>query len=208
MKKVGMLLCTAIILSAFSILPSRTSTRIDEREFLVTQFQQTRDQLLKSLEGLTDAQLKFKLAQDRWSINECLEHIILAEKGMYDMEQKLVKEAPNPEKRKEIKATDEDIIKMMNDRTHKAKAPEFAIPKGTYATTAEAIQAFTDQRNQIIEAVKVTTDDLRNHVMVNPNMPPVDAYQFLLMMANHSARHTQQIEEIKTDPAYPKQILQ
>lgn len=204
MKKVGMLLFTAIILSAFSILPSRTSTRIDEREFLVTQFQQTRDQLLKSLEGLTDAQLKFKPALDRWSINECLEHIILAEKGMYDMEQKLVKEAPNPEKRKDITATDEDIIKRMNDRTHKAKAPEFAIPKGTYATTAEAIQAFTDQRNQIIEAVKVTTDDLRNHVMVNPNMPPMDAYQFLLMIANHSARHTQQIEEIKTDPNYPK----
>lgn len=208
MKKVGMLLFTAIMLSAFSILPSRTSIRIDEREFLVNQFQQTRDQLLKSLEGLTDAQLKFKPAQDRWSINECLEHIILAEKGMYDMEQKLVKEAPNPEKRKEITATDEDIIKRMNDRSHKAKAPEFAIPKGTYATTAEEIQAFTDQRNRIIEEIKVTQDDLRNHVLITPNMPPVDAYQFLLMMANHSARHTQQIEEIKTDPAYPKDALQ
>lgn len=208
MKKIGTLLLTAIMLSAFSILPSRTSTHIDEREFLVNQFLQTRDQLLKSLEGLTDAQLKFKPAADRWSINECLEHIITVEKGLYDMEQKLVKAPPNPEKRKEITSTDEDVIKRMNDRSQKAKAPEFAVPKGVYPTTAAAIQAFTDQRNQIIEALKVTQDDLRNHVIIDPNLPPMDAYQFLLLIANHSARHTQQINEVKTDPAYPKQALQ
>jgi len=30
-----------------------------------------------------------------------------------------------------------------------------------------------------------------------------DAYEFILMIAAHSERHTKQIEEVKTNPGYP-----
>jgi hypothetical protein len=30
-----------------------------------------------------------------------------------------------------------------------------------------------------------------------------DAYEFILMIAAHSERHTRQIEEVKTNPGYP-----
>jgi uncharacterized damage-inducible protein DinB len=206
MKKIALLLLTAITLSGLSVHPSHAQTH--DRDFLVDQFVQTRDQLLKSVEGLSDAQMQFKSAPDRWSINECLEHIILVEKNLYDMEQKLIKEPANPEKRKDITITDEDVMKHMADRSHKAKAPEFGVPKGTYTSSVEEIAAFTNQRNKIIEELKVTQDDLRNHVVMLPNMPPMDAYQFLLAIATHSNRHRQQIEEVKADPAFPQMPLQ
>lgn len=199
MKKL-LLLLPAILLFAF-----RTSDhRSDEREILVNNFKETRSVLLKSIQGLSDKQMNFKPDSTRWSIAECLEHIVLVEKGLFGMEQQLVKQTPNPEKRKDIKAKDEDLIKGVTDRSHKAKAPEFAQPKHTYASTAEAIAAFNTQRDQLIEYVQTNNDDLRNHVMDSP-AGTLDAYQFLLLISSHCARHTKQIEEVKADPAFPKQ---
>ncbi|GAA0555449.1 DinB family protein [Chitinophaga japonensis] len=108
----------------------------------------------------------------------------------------------DPEKRKAIKATDEDLLKMAGDRSKKGKAPEFIQPKGTYPTTADAIQAFTEQRDKVMDYVKNTDDDLRNHVVDMPNSP-LDAYQMLLLISAHSGRHTMQIAEVKADPGFP-----
>ncbi|ASZ14394.1 DinB family protein [Chitinophaga pendula] len=199
MKKL-LLLLPAVMLFAFRI----SDTRTDDREILVKNFMETRANLLKSIQGLSDKQMNFKPDSSRWSVAECLEHIILVEKGIFGMEQQLVKQTPNPEKRKDIKTKDEDLIKGVTDRSHKAKAPEFAQPKHTYATTAAAIDAFNTQRDQLIEYVKTNNDDLRNHVMDSP-AGTLDAYQFLLLISSHSARHTKQIEEVKADPNFPKQ---
>jgi hypothetical protein len=51
--------------------------------------------------------------------------------------------------------------------------------------------------------VNSTQDDLRNHVL---ELPPGtrDAYQVVLMIGAHSNRHTQQIEEVKSNPDFPK----
>lgn len=203
MKKV-ILLLTVFALSAFTI--NRQGISQDERALLVTQFQETKDNLLKQVNGLSDAQMKFKPAPDRWSVADCLEHIVMAEKGIFGMEQNGVKQPANPDRRKEIKVKDEELIKMIGDRSQKHKAPEMMQPKGTFTTSAAAIQAFTEQRDKIIDYVKTTNDDLRNHVIDMPNGgAPMDAYQVLLLAASHSGRHTKQIEEVKADPAFPKE---
>lgn len=201
MKKLSLLL-TAIILSAFTLKAQVTE---DERAALVKQFEDTKANLLKDVNGLSDAQMKFKAAPDRWSVADCLEHIIKAEKGLFEMEQNAVKQPANPDKRKEIKIKDEDLTKMLGDRSKKNKAPETMQPTGTYANSADAIQAFTEQRDKIIDYVKTTNDDLRNHVADMPMGSPMDAYQILLLVAGHSGRHTKQIEEVKADPGFPKE---
>lgn len=201
MKKLSLVL-TAIILSAFTLKAQITE---DERAALVKQFEDTKANLLKDVNGLSDAQMKFKTAPDRWSVADCLEHIILAEKGLFEMEQNAVKQPANPDKRKDIKVKDEDLTKMLGDRSKKNKAPEMLQPKGTFATSAEAIAAFTAQRDKIIDYVKTTNEDLRNHVADMPMGSPMDAYQILLLVAGHSGRHTKQLEEVKADPGFPKE---
>lgn len=201
MKKITLLL-TAIILSAFTLKAQITG---DERTALAKQFEDTKANLLKAVDGLSDAQMKFKQAPDRWSVADCLEHIIMAEKGLFEMEQNAVKQPANPDKRKDIKVKDEDLTKMVGDRSKKNKAPETMQPKGTFASSTEAIQVFTVQRDKIIDYVKTTNDDLRNHVADMMMGSPMDAYQILLLVAGHSGRHTRQIEEVKADPAFPKE---
>ncbi len=49
----------------------------------------TEKNLKEQLKGLSEAQLKFKPAPDRWSIEECVKHIamsedIMANDGWYD----------------------------------------------------------------------------------------------------------------------------
>ncbi|PSL42626.1 DinB family protein [Chitinophaga niastensis] len=198
-------LCLLLAIAAFSSFtaPKHVILR-EDRTLLITLLQQTKDSLLKDIAGLTDAQLEYKPAPDRWSIIECVEHITLVEKTFMDMEQGLMKQPANPERRKDIKVTDESLLKKMEDRSHKAKAPEFGIPKHSYSSDAEAIKNFTEQRDKLIDYVTNTPDELRNHITDNPIFGTMDGYQLLLLDAGHTNRHTQQLEEVKADAGFPK----
>ncbi|MCW3463599.1 DinB family protein [Chitinophaga nivalis] len=199
MKKVLLLIA---VFYGFTI-PTHLTTR-DDKSVLITQLQQTKARLLKDLEGLTDAQLEYKPAADRWSVIECVEHIVLTEKMFMENGQKVLQTPANPEKRAEIKVTDEAILKNIEDRSRKFKAPEVVSPKRTFTSNAATINAFTTQRDQLIDYVTNTSDDLRNHVTQHPALGYIDVYQLLLLDAAHTARHTLQVEEVKADPGFPK----
>ena len=202
MKKLLLLLTIAVFSAVTAFRP--VSGVKEDRSLLLTQLQQTKDQLLKDVQGLTDAQLEYKPAADRWSVIECVEHITLIEKAIMDGEQKLVQQPANPERRKDIKTTDEQIIKNVENRSHKVKAPEFGVPKHNYSSNAEVIKAFTEQRDKLIEYVTNTKDVMRDHITDHPVLGTIDAYQLLLLDAAHTNRHTQQLQEVKADPGFPK----
>lgn len=203
MKKLTLLLAVAVLSGITAFRPVQKNSQ-EDRTLLITQLQQTRDNLLKDVQGLTDAQLEYKPAPDRWSVIECVEHISLVEKAITDGEQHLVQQPANPERKKDIKTTDELILKNVEDRSHKVKAPEYGIPKHDYSSDAEMIRKFTEQRDKLIDYVTNTKDDLREHIMDHPALGPIDAYQLLLLDAAHTNRHTQQLEEVKADPGFPK----
>ena len=114
-----------------------------------------------------------------------------------------MKAPANPEKRTEIKVTDEQVIKMVEDRTKKAQAPEPIQPKNTgYTSLAEALIDFENNRMAHIKYMKNTTEDLRNHVVQLP-VGWIDCYQLYLFIAGHSNRHTQQINEVKANTGFP-----
>ncbi|QEC53374.1 DinB family protein [Anseongella ginsenosidimutans] len=200
MKKIPLLLI-ALFMCSFTVKEPVSAPPRDKQD-LLDYFQETGNHLLKSIDGLNNQQMQFKPAEDKWSINQCLEHIILTEKLLFGMAKKVIEQPANPERKKEIKTTDEEIISMMTDRSKKAQAPEAAVPGDTYASTSEAVAAFKEHRKVLTEYIRSTPENLRDHVTDSP-MGPVDAYQFLLFTAAHCSRHTLQIEEVKVQPAYP-----
>jgi len=202
MKKLLLFLPMAAML-AFST--SNDPINEKERKVAVSSLTETRDQLLESVKGLSEAQLKFKPAPDRWSVEECLKHIAFAEMGLWQMCEGTLKQPANPEKRSEIKMTDEDLVKKMQDRSTKVKTSEQMEPQNIpFKSADEALTSFKENREKLISYVKTTTDEMRNHVTTTP-MGMVDAYQILLFISAHSNRHTQQINEVKADPNFPKQ---
>ena len=201
----GRLLLTLLVITGMAGTLNDASIGSKERKFAVQHLKETKANLLKSVKGLSEAQLNFKPAADRWSVKECFYHIILAENGLWGMFEATMKNPSTPEKRSEIKVSDEDIVKMISNRSQKAKAAEPMLPgKATWQNMTEAMAAFKASRGEHLKYVKNTTEDLRNHVFQLP-FGSIDGYQFLLFMSAHSDRHTQQINEVKADPNFPKQ---
>ncbi len=172
---------------------------------LLQYFNQTTAELEKQVTGLSEAQLQFKSAPDKWSISQCLEHIIRSERMIFDMAKKGLDQDPQPERRKEIKMTDDNLKNALTDRTHKYQAPKELQPEGIYKDVKTALTDFAAARQPVLDYIKkADAEDLRNHVSDSPT-GPIDGYQALMFIAAHSARHTKQIAEIKADPNFPKQ---
>src|SRR5690606_40592306 len=64
--------------------------------------------------------------------SQCLEHIILTENMIFGMIKEGMANPTNPERRSEIKVSDQDILAMVTDRSQKHKAPEMLIASGRY----------------------------------------------------------------------------
>jgi hypothetical protein len=176
-----------------------------ERKYAKDFLKETRSDLTKSVKGLNEAQLKFKTAPDRWSVEDCMKHIAAAEMGLRQMLDNNLKQPATPEKRSEVKVTDENLIKMIENRTNKAQAPEQLRPENTpFKSADEALTSFKDNRDKLLDFVKNTKEDLRNHIVELP-FGKIDAYQMVLFISAHSNRHTQQIKEVMNDANFPKQ---
>ena len=110
----------------------------------------------------------------------------------------------NPERRAEITATDEELIEGMINRSNKFKASKELEGAGAYEDPQEAIDDLKSQRREIIELIEETPlEEFRNRVSDTP-MGAVDAYQSLLFLAGHTARHHLQIEEVKAGEGFPE----
>lgn len=175
-----------------------------ERKFAKEHLKDTKKDYVKTT-NLSEAQLKFKAAPDRWSVEECAMHIAISEKMMWQMIEDALKQPANPEMRTEIKMTDEQLVGAVQNRTQKFKAPEVIQPQNAgFKSAAEAISSFKETRDKAIAFINSTEADLRNHVIKSP-LGVLDAYQVVLLMSAHSNRHTQQMKEVIADPNFPKQ---
>jgi hypothetical protein len=177
----------------------------NERDRAMSELHATRKQFLDAVSGLSEAQWTFKADPDRWSIAECAEHIALAEDALFGMvKEKLMASPPDPAKAAEAKGKDQRVLQAIADRSHKAKAPEFLQPKHSWNTPAALIDHFKESRDRTIKYVESTPDDLRAHAADSPGLGPLDAYQWILFISAHNARHTAQIQEVKASPGFPQ----
>jgi len=199
---------SVLAISAFAAVPALAADggalSDSERSFLIEQMEMSKKAFLASISGISEAQWKFKPAPNVWSVQECAEHIVLSESFIFDSALQILKTPAVPRPEKSTAAFDQQLAIGVQDRSHKATAPAPIDPVGKAATLtpADAAKAFTAKRDQNEEYVKTTSDDLRVHVAPSP-AGPLDSYQFLVLMATHTARHTAQIKEVQANANYP-----
>jgi hypothetical protein len=172
-----------------------------ERAHAVQYLTETRNGVTAAVQGLSDAQWNFKPAPDKWSIAEILEHLALTEDLISKQVLVQIANAPAPSPDRNAKQVDATIVDKVTDRSVKYHAPEPIQPTGRW-THAQALQHLLDSRAQTIALVE-STPGLRDHVISHPAFGPLDGYEWVLAAAGHSARHTQQILEVKADPKFP-----
>jgi hypothetical protein len=201
--KPSKLILFIIAFASMSFYHLDSSLTVAERKYATNLLKETKENLLKKVKSLTAEQLNFKADTSRWSIAECVEHIALSENNIFGFAQMALKEPADPSKRAEVKMTDEGIIKMITDRSTKVKTSEPFEPTGKFGSFEATLTEFQTKRDNNINYINNTSDDLRNHYNDFP-FGKIDTYQTILFMAAHSKRHTDQIEEILNHPDFPK----
>ncbi len=203
MKKMVTLLA---LMAAVAFTPSKFADPLTEKEkqdaarFLA----ESEQAVLEAVNGLNPEQLKYKPAEDKWSVEDNLKHIAVTEMALWQMTESAIKAPANPEKRADIKMTDEQVMKNVEDRTNKVKTAPPMEPQNTSFKSAEdAIHSFKENRAKLINYIKSCKDDLRNHVAILP-FGSFDSYQMVLFIGAHSNRHLQQINEVKATAGFPK----
>jgi hypothetical protein len=166
---------------------------MSDREELLAKLNAGRGDLLASVEGLTNEQAALRPADGGWTPLECLEHVATVETLMLrrlqtqssDIHQELGRER------------EPELYARISTRSHKIQAPELVHPKGRFTSVGDAVGAFLDARERTLQWLAKCDFDLRRRAVEHPALGPASAYEFVLIMAAHPARHAAQIHEIR-----------
>jgi uncharacterized damage-inducible protein DinB len=200
-----LLLTLPLVAQAQTAAAEKSTLTVQEREAAAKYLEETRLKFLDSIKDLSEEQWKFKAAPDRWSVAEVAEHIAISEETLLKLvSQQIMKSPAVPEKKEAAKGREEMLRKALVNRGVKVQAPEMLKPTNRWATRDELVKAFNASRGQTMEYIKTTQEDLRSHFGPHPVFKDLDAYQWLILVAGHSERHTLQILEVKADANFPK----
>jgi hypothetical protein len=172
-----------------------------DREFGLKYANDTREDFVKQLTGLSDAQLNFRAGEGRWTIGEIAEHIIVVENALRGMVEAGLK-SPAPACKDEFRIQDVSVILTITNRGQKFTAPEQVRPNGRWKTVADLLTNFGTTRQTSVDYMKNMKDDMRSHFAAMP-FGRIDAFQSYLFMIGHSERHLAQLKEVKADAKYP-----
>jgi hypothetical protein len=168
-----------------------------ERQRLLSHLEMTEQWLVNELDGLSQAQLTFRMTPESWSIQDVVEHLAIAEPQYWQQTQDSLKQPPGYKS----EATDAAILWYGIDRTNRTKTGEARVPHGTFPSSKESLAAFRTLRATIAQYAKTSQDDLRGRQLQGGKM---DVYQWVLMISTHAQRHILQIREVKAHAGYPK----
>ncbi len=198
------LLATFIAIPAFAADARITA---DERAKLLKYLHDSQAEFLASLDGVTDAQWRWKPTPEKWSVAETAEHIAISEDFLFDLgTKKAMSTATDPEWEAKTKGKTELLERALVNRTRKVQAPEPLKPGGITMTRDQVIARFQVARARTIQFAETTELPLREHITAGPFpvFDPLNAYHFVLYIPLHNLRHNQQIAEVKATPGYPK----
>ncbi len=177
-----------------------------DRDRALAYLESTKKGVVDATKGLSDAQWNFKPGPDRWSVAEVMEHLAAAEDMLRGLTTEQVMKTPAiaPRDPAEVKKIDDGVLAQVPDRSQKRQAPDQLKPTNRFGSPEEAEKHFLESRATTEDFLKTTTD-LRAHAVDSPMGVKLDGYEWVLLIAAHSERHTKQILEVKADPNFPKQ---
>jgi len=201
----GRILLTALVITGLAGTIKNTALTSQERKFAVSQLRGSRSDLLKSINGLSAAQLDFKSNSDSWTIKEHLDYLAFAEKTLWTKLETVLKSPATPENRHLVSLSDEGVLTAVDGTNnfirYAASIPGVATNWHGYW---DAASFFKSSPAKHLKFIKTTTSDLRNRLIYTP-MGWIDCYQFILLMTAYSEGHIRQIRHILADPQFPAQ---
>lgn len=196
---VGLLIAGAAV--AAQTPPEMRMTEAERTE-VIELLLKSEQEMLQTIDGLTDQQWTFKPAPARWSVGEVVEHIVLADALLFDTAVKALDGRLDEGWNATLAKTDV-LRKALPDRSRRVDAP--AAIKPQHAMTRDAlVSRFKEQRAKALAFARETDQPLKAHTAPNPFFGSLNAHQWLLYIPLHHVRHNQQIAEVKASSGYPR----
>jgi len=164
-----------------------------DRQKMLSVLERTRDDFLNAVAGVSEDQARLKPSSDRWSILECAEHVVSAERGMFTAitQRSAPLSSPNGHGR------EEGFLRNGTDRSRKFTTAASLAPTGRIATLADAVERFRELRAHTIAFVTACRADLRDLEVPHPIGGLISGQECLALLAVHPARHAAQIREVR-----------
>jgi hypothetical protein len=190
-----------MIANSISVVSSQENLSPEHTAAACSYLEDTRDALVESTAGLSDRQCEFKQSPDRWSIAEIIEHLVIVEQRVHAIIGNL-SDAPEPPAGWEQAEVDALVLREVPSRSTRLTAPAQICPSQHWSI-AEALEHFCNSREVTLQLLS-SGFSLRGHVFAHPVLGPWDGYQWLVAAGAHTARHTEQIREVKSSAGFPQ----
>lgn len=165
---------------------------------------ESRAQLLASVESLTDGQQTFRPEPDRWSVAEIVEHLSLVEGQVARLFHVMLSKAEaagatrpaGPEgARFAAPVSIEQFVEPVREK--KLQAPDTARPGGS-TSLADALARLKESR-AALHSMRPRLERIDGAALLYPHPAagPINAYQWLLFVGSHEDRHRLQIEALR-----------
>jgi hypothetical protein len=149
-------------------------------------------ELRTAAEGLTESQARQKPEPERWSVLDCVEHLVIVE-GRTQMRLENSETAASPEDHQK----EANILTMAGNRGTRFQAPEPVRPTGKYATLGEALAAFDAVRAKTIAIAEKHGAGLYSLGITHPVFGALNGTEAMFLTVAHSRRHADQIREVR-----------
>lgn len=159
---------------------------------LATVLEEGRVFVLEAVRDVPAEHAAAKPGPDRWSVLECMEHIVIVEERFMGWIISGREITPDASWEKETK-----LSTMVVDRSFKAVAPEAARPDGRFKTIAEAVEAFNEARDRTARMVEKRGAELYAVGITHPRFGDMNGVELVHILSGHAKRHAAQIREVR-----------
>lgn len=203
MKQLTILL--ALLWSIASTLtaqkPAPLWTEVD-RQYLLSNLERTKQEIVKETQDLTPAQWAFKEAPDKWNIGQVLEHLGLYERIFAQEADIMLSSDPEPNLDSTAQPDSTYVAWMDDPSPHQAwwNAEPLGLMHGK-----DNLTFYLFGRDNLIQFVKETTYDLKAHYTFRWGDERRRSIHALMVVHwAHTDRHLRQIRRIKGNVNWPK----
>ncbi|PEL13068.1 hypothetical protein CN601_06160 [Bacillus sp. AFS017336] len=159
-------------------------------EYLLNENILIRNELLESVDHLTDDQLNKRINNEKWSIMQVLEHLYLMESKLVKLMTRTFNEAPS-------EVIPDKPIHLATNRAKKVTAPPHFEPTDQYITMDEMKEKLKQSRKSLLDFVELTKDhNLEDKGMPHPIFGQINLKQWIPFIGVHEKRHIEQIREL------------
>ncbi len=149
---------------------------------------------LEIIHSIPDDRWKVKPAEDRWSVAEIAEHIVLVEAALLRKVRGLLATPPASVVLGDPSTLDR-LTEGVAGRQGRVQAPTTLLPTGEW-TKAEVMAKFGAHREAMELFVNTNTESLDHHTAPNAFFGTLTAFDWLVYGPLHTTRHIHQLREI------------